>query len=243
MPYGILGVSLLTVLMPRIAHAVAVGDRDALVADMNRAARYSMVALVPAAVAMALLGPMLTTVMFIGRVDVDAARLIGIALALSAFGLPPFALVMLQLRVFYAADDMRTPALINLAMVVTKISVVALSVVSLPGTAVVVALPVAGSLSYLVGAVSGHLILRRRYGLLGFHAVLDTFARALWASVSAGVVCIVAVGLSHQLLDNPRAAAAVALAAVLVFGTPAFLVTAQKVGIPEVRNAKMLLSR
>jgi putative peptidoglycan lipid II flippase len=59
-----------------------------------------VVALVPAAVAMTLLGPMLTTVMFIGRVDVDAARLIGISLALSAFGLAPFALVMLQLRVF-----------------------------------------------------------------------------------------------------------------------------------------------
>ncbi|MGG7099516.1 murein biosynthesis integral membrane protein MurJ [Rhodococcus sp. 24CO] len=108
-PYGILGVSLLTVLMPRISRAVALGDRDALVADMGRAARYSVVALVPAAVAMTLLGPILTTVMFVGRVDVDAARTIGVALALSAFGLPPFALVMLQLRVFYAGNDMRTP--------------------------------------------------------------------------------------------------------------------------------------
>ncbi|NKR60879.1 murein biosynthesis integral membrane protein MurJ [Rhodococcus hoagii] len=241
-PYGILGVSLLTVLMPRIARAVAVGDRDALVADMNRAARYSMVALVPAAVAMALLGPMLTTVMFIGRVDVDAARLIGVALALSAFGLPPFALVMLQLRVFYAGNDMRTPALINLAMVATKISAVTLSAAWLPDTAVVVALPAAGSLSYLVGAVAGHLVLRRRYGLLGFHSVLDTFSRALWASITAGIVCVIAVGLAHLLIDNPRGAAAATLVAVLVLGAPTFLVAARKIGIPEVRNATALLA-
>ncbi|NKU87506.1 hypothetical protein GS884_07625 [Rhodococcus hoagii] len=45
-------------------------------------------------------------------------------LALSAFGLAPFALVMLQMRVFYAGNDMRTPALINIAMVSMKIAVV-----------------------------------------------------------------------------------------------------------------------
>lgn len=240
-PYGILGVSLLTVLMPRISHAVAVGDRDGLVSDMGRAARYSVVALVPAAVAMALLGPMLTTVLFVGRIDVDAARLIGVALALSAFGLPPFALVMLQMRVFYAGSDMRTPTLINAGMVATKIAVVALVVTTLPDSSIVVMLPVASSLSYLVGAVSGHLALRRRYGLLGFHNVLGTFSRALWASIVTGAICVVAVGLSHHLLANPRQAAAATLAAVAVLGVPTFLLAARKIGIPEIRNARALL--
>jgi len=240
-PYGILGVSLLTVLTPRIARAVADDDRGALIADMGRAARYSVVALVPAAVAMTLLGPMLTTVMFIGRVDVDAARLIGISLALSAFGLAPFALVMLQLRVFYAGNDMRTPALINVAMVATKIAVVALSAATLPSQVVVVTLPVASSLSYLVGAVCGHLALRRRYGLLGFHAVLETFTRVLWASVVAGLFCVASVGLSHRFIDNPREAAAVTLLAAAAFAVPAFLLAARTIGVPEVRHARSLL--
>ncbi|AQA23952.1 mviN-like family protein [Rhodococcus sp. MTM3W5.2] len=240
-PYGILGVSLLTVLTPRIAKAVADGDRGALIADMGRAARYSVVALVPAAVAMTLLGPMLTTVMFIGRVDVDAARLIGISLALSAFGLAPFALVMLQLRVFYAGNDMRTPALINVAMVTTKIAVVALSAATLPSQVVVVTLPVASSLSYLVGAVCGHWALRRRYGLLGFHAVLETFTRVLWASVVAGLICVASVGLSHRFIDNPREAAAITLLAATAFAVPAFLLAVKTIGVPEVRNARVLL--
>ncbi|WFR74105.1 murein biosynthesis integral membrane protein MurJ [Prescottella defluvii] len=241
LPYGILGVSLLTVLMPRIARAVAVGDHEALVADMGRAARYSVVALVPAAVAMTLLGPMLTTVMFVGRVDVDAARLIGVALAASAFGLPPFALVMLQLRVFYAGNDMRTPTLINAAMVATKVVVVALGAIRLPNEAIAVMLPVASSLSYFVGAVVGHLVLRRRYGLLGFHTVLETLSRVLWASVVAGVVCVAAVGLAHHLVHDPRQAAAITLLAAVALGLPTFLLAAGRIGIPEVRNAKALL--
>ena len=40
---------------------------------------------------------------------VDEARLVGTTLAWAAFGLLPFAFVMLQLRVFYAMRDARTP--------------------------------------------------------------------------------------------------------------------------------------
>ncbi|MBM4522577.1 virulence factor MviN [Rhodococcus hoagii] len=242
MPYGVLAVSLLTVLMPRIARAVAEGDRAVLIDDMGRAARYSVVALVPAVVAMTLLGPVLTTTVFVGNIDVPAARTIGTALALSAFGLAPFALVMLQMRVFYAGNDMRTPALINIAMVSMKIAVVGASAVTLPSHTVVVMLPVAGSLAYVVGMTCGHLCLRRRYGLLGFRAVAETFVRVLWASVAAGVFCIAAVGLAHLLIDDPRTAAAATLAAAVTFGVPAFLLAAKAIGIPEVHNAKALLA-
>lgn len=242
-PYGVLGVALLTVLMPRIAGAVAAGDRIALVTEMGRAARYSVVALVPATVMMMLLGPALTTVIFVGRVDVDAARLIGTALALAAFGLAPFALVMLQLRVFYAANDMRTPALINVAMVSTKIVVVAAGAATLPDTAVVALLPAAGSLSYVVGAVCGHLVLRRRYGLLGFRAVLETLSHVLWASVIAGVFCVAAVGGAYLVLDDPRQAAAAALLMGVAAGAPAFLLAARAIGIPEIGHARMLIRR
>lgn len=240
-PYGVLGVSLLTVLMPRVASAVAVGDRAALIADMGRAARYSVVALVPASVAMMLLGPSLTTVVFVGRVDVDAARLIGTALALGAFGLAPFALVMLHMRVFYAGNDMRTPALINIVMVSTKTAVVAVCAATLPSATVIVTLPAAGSLSYVVGAVCGHLVLRRRYGLLGFRTVRVTLSRVWWASVIAGGFCVAAVAGAEALFDGPRQAAGAALAIAVAVGTPVFLLSARVIGIPEVARARSLI--
>jgi putative peptidoglycan lipid II flippase len=136
---------------------------------------------------------------------------------------------------------MRTPALINVAMVATKIAVVTLSVATLPSQAVVVTLPVASSLSYLIGAVCGHRALRARYGLLGFHAALETFTRVLWASVVAGLFCVASVGLSHRFIDNPRGAAAITLLAAATFAVPAFLLAARTIGVPEVRRARSLL--
>ena len=47
---------------------------------------------------------------------------LGIAIALSAFTLIPYALVLLQLRVFYARDEPWTPILIIVAITIVKIA-------------------------------------------------------------------------------------------------------------------------
>ena len=49
------------------------------------------------------------------------ARGIGTALAIGAFGLLPMAITLLQLRVFYAMKDARTPTFIQLAMVAVRV--------------------------------------------------------------------------------------------------------------------------
>ncbi|MBM4608238.1 hypothetical protein GS416_06905 [Rhodococcus hoagii] len=164
MPYGVLAVSLLTVLMPRIARAVAEGDRAALIDDMGRAARYSVVALVPARGCddPARAGADHHCVRRQHRRACGPNDRYGVGIVGLRSG--AFALVMLQMRVFYAGNDMRTPALINIAMVSMKIAVVGASAVTLPSHTVVVMLPVAGSLAYVVGVTCGHLCLRRRYG-------------------------------------------------------------------------------
>ncbi|WP_228787458.1 murein biosynthesis integral membrane protein MurJ [Nocardia terpenica] len=241
-PYGILAASLLTVLMPRISEAAAAGNHSAVIADLGRGARYLTVALVPVTMALALLGPVLATVVFTGRVDAASARSIGAAVASSAFGLAPFALVMLQLRVFYAHNDTRTPTLINIAMMTTKVAVLVLSATVLPDHLVVVMLSVAGSVSYTVGAVAGHVLLRRRYGLLGFSTVAITFTRVIWATAAAGLACVTAMALVQHLVTAPMVAHVFALAAGVVLGGAVFLFAAKAIGIPEVRHAKALLA-
>ena len=109
-PYGIVGVSLLTALMPRMSRAAASGDtargarrpvagRPAVGggagADHCRADRARAVAHQRRSCS--------------AGSSPTRRRLVGAALALSAFGLLPFAIVMLQLRVFYAMRDARTP--------------------------------------------------------------------------------------------------------------------------------------
>src|SRR5204863_403300 len=77
-----------------------------------------------AAQALVLVPAMGVTLFGYGQASIADAHLIGSALAWSAFGLLPFALVMLQLRVFYAMRDGRTPTLINGFMVGTKVALV-----------------------------------------------------------------------------------------------------------------------
>jgi putative peptidoglycan lipid II flippase len=210
-PYGILGVSLLTALMPRMSRAAARGDTTSVLDDLRLGTRLSAVALVPISAALIVLGPSFTSVIFLGHARLPEARLVGIALAAGAFGLLPFALVMLQQRVFYAMRDARTPTYINLAMVATKVVLVLGAGALLHGRSVIIALTVSTSGSYLVGCVTGHLLLRRRFGRLGFRAVARTAGWITLAALAGAVVALVVVLVDNSVLGIGRGPALLAL--------------------------------
>lgn len=197
-PYGILGVSLLTALMPRLSRSAARGDFVGVLADLSLGARLSALALLPVTAGLMVLGPSLGTVIFnYGQTPLGDARHVGIVLALASFGLFPFAIVMLQLRVFYAMHDARTPTLINLGMVAVKVLLVLSAAAVLDGRHVVEALSVATSASYVVGAILGHFLLERRLGALGLGAAVPTVLKIAAASlIGALVAVLIAVGVS-----------------------------------------------
>jgi putative peptidoglycan lipid II flippase len=212
MPYGILVVSVLTAIMPRLSRAAVRGDNEAVIADLSLGARLSAVALVPITAGLIVLGPVMGVTLFAyGETSNGGARLIGSALAWSAFGLFPFALVMLQLRVFYAMRDGRTPTLINALMVGTKVVLVIMSneiyrapkgadVATHPSTHAVEWLNISTSLSYVVGAIAGHILLTRRLGRLGFRRVLRTVVQiAVASAIAAAAAWLVVEGAKHQL--------------------------------------------
>ncbi|MFL6161930.1 MAG: murein biosynthesis integral membrane protein MurJ [Jatrophihabitantaceae bacterium] len=233
-PYGILGVSLLTALMPRMSRAAARGDQASVLADLRLGTRLSAVALVPVSAGLMVLGPSLTSVIFLGHARLSEARLVGIALAAGAFGLLPFALVMLQQRVFYAMRDARTPTFINLAMVTTKVVLVAAAYAALHGRAVIVALTVSTSTSYLVGCLAGHLLLRRRFGPLGFTAVLRTVGWILLAAVAGATVALLVLIGVHDTLGTGRLASLLVLMAGGGLGVLALGLVATRLPLPEV---------
>lgn len=233
-PYGILGVSLLTALMPRMSRSAARGDTTAVLADLELGSRLSAVALVPISVGLMVFGPAFTSVILLGRYSQSNAQLTGVALAAGAFGLLPFAVVMLQQRVFYAMRDARTPTFINVAMVATKISVVLAGSVLLDGRAVIICLTVATSASYLVGCLVGHQLLRRRFGPVGFSPVARTAGWIAAASAAAGVLGLLVVLAGRAVLGGGRLAA---LAELVVGGTLAgavLVLLALRLPLPEV---------
>ncbi|MGI8879120.1 MAG: murein biosynthesis integral membrane protein MurJ [Jatrophihabitans sp.] len=236
-PYGILGVSLLTVLMPRMSRSAARGDTAGVVADLSLGARLSAVGLLPVTAGLIVLGPSLTTVLFFyGRTDLSDARHIGIVLAMGSFGLLPFALVMLQMRVFYATRDARSPTMINVFMIITKVVIVLIASQVLDGRHVIESLSVATSTSYLVGAIVGHRMLTGRFGFLGFTEVARTVARVAGAAAAGAVVAYVIVLASQHAIGTGRGGALPAVLGGSLIGGAVYVFAARALKVTELQE-------
>ncbi|WP_249266302.1 MULTISPECIES: murein biosynthesis integral membrane protein MurJ [unclassified Pseudonocardia] len=188
-PYGVLGVSLLTALMPRMSRAAANGDTAQVVTDLSLGARLSTVGLLPIAAIMTAFGGALGTALFsVGAGSGTGAARLGETVAWSAFGLLPYAVTMLQMRVFYAMTDSRTPTLIQVGMVGVKIPLLLLCPLLLPPEQVVLGLAAANGLSFVGGAVIGQWLLRRRLGRVRTAEVLNTLFRVAFASAAGAAI-------------------------------------------------------
>ena len=136
---------------------------------------------VPCALVLAVLGPGLAeTFLAYGSTSVADARYLGEVFAVFCLGLLPYMFFQLQLRVFYALHDSRTPALIGLLTMVVNIvtNVVALAI--LPPGQVVAGLGVGFGLANLAGTVVAWQILSRRIGGLDGRAVAGSPSGCTW---------------------------------------------------------------
>jgi putative peptidoglycan lipid II flippase len=195
LPYGVIGVSLLTAIMPRLSRSAADGDTRKLVDDLSLAGRLSTVMLVPLSAVLTIAGSSIGVALFAnGETAVADARRLGDALAFSAFGILPYALVMLQLRVFYAMKDARTPTLIMVVMTVVKIPLLYLCSDQLQPEHVVIGVLLVNSLTFVVGAVLGQMWLWVRLGRLQSMRVVKVILQSLVAGV-AGILLGFGAGL------------------------------------------------
>jgi putative peptidoglycan lipid II flippase len=202
-PYGVLGVSLLTALMPRMSRAAAEGRNSDVVADLSLGSRLSAVLLVPVSVLLTIFGPQVGVALFgLRQANLDGAAQLGATLAVSAFGLLPYAVTMLQLRVFYALTDSRTPTLIQIFTVAVKVPLLLLCPILLPREDVVLGLAAANAVSFVAGAVVGQLLLRRRMGRIPTGEVLACVGRTLIASIVGGLIALGAITLLDGALGG-----------------------------------------
>jgi putative peptidoglycan lipid II flippase len=245
-PYGVLGVSLLTALMPRMSRAAAEGRTADVVADLSLGSRLSALLLVPISVLLTIFGTQVGVALFgLRAANLDGAAQLGAALAVSAFGLLPYAITMLQLRVFYALTDSRTPTLIQLFTVAVKVPLLLACPALLPPDDVVLGLAAANALSFVAGAVVGQLMLRRRLGRVPTGQVLGTVGRTLLASVAAGLLALGAVTLLDGLLTSfsPLARAWIELAVAAVVMAILTLTAMKLLRVHEIDSALARLER
>ena len=196
-PYGVLGVSLLTALMPKMSRAAAAKDIDGLVGDLSFGNRMSSIMLMPFSALLTVGGVAIGIGVFsFGQSGMEGGTRIGAALALSAFGLVPYAITLLQLRVFYAMQDARTPTLIQAIIVVVRIGLLYAFLAISPPDKLAVGVSIAMSLSFVVGAIVGQVWLRIRLGRLRtgytlWTVCLTVVASALGVAIAVGVSTLV----------------------------------------------------
>jgi putative peptidoglycan lipid II flippase len=237
MPYGIIGVALLTALVPRMSRAASRHDVPGVVSDLALGTRLSALGLLPVTALLTVLGPDLGVLAFArGNTSAEEAAAIGTALAVGAFGLLPMAVTLLQLRVFYAMKDARTPTLIQLGMVAVRVPLLLLVPVLVPPEQVVAGLMLATSLTYVAGWVLGDVALRRRLGSLRTGDTLGRVARVAAASLVAGLLGQLVLIVTDDLLGSSTAGSlARVLLGTVVIGAAALagLVVAR---VPEIRE-------
>jgi putative peptidoglycan lipid II flippase len=194
-PYGVVGVSLLTAIMPRMSKAAALGDIKGVVDNLSTGSRLTSVMLIPLCAMMTVLGPDIGEALFsVGRGGSNATEL-GLSLTTSAFGIFCYAITMLQMRVFYSMHDARTPTLVNMIMVVVQVTLFYVCAHVLDAHHVIYGLTFVNGVGYLVGAVLGEFWLRARIGRLDTRRVLITMVKITVSSVWGAAAALLVVKL------------------------------------------------
>jgi len=235
MPYAIVGISVITALLPRMS-AHAAGRRPDLVrADFSAGFRLSSVIVVPSSLVLAVLGPSLAEVFLAhGATSVASARYMGEVFAVLCLGLVPYTMFQLQLRVFYAWHDSRTPALIGAAIMIINVAAnyAALDLLS-PGY-IVAGLGLSFGVGNVLGSVLAWRLLGRRLGGLGGRAILRSLVRMHVAALPAAGLALAITAVAGAALPDGRRSA---LLTVVVAGCAAallYLLLARRLRVSEV---------
>ncbi|WP_285030323.1 murein biosynthesis integral membrane protein MurJ [Mycolicibacterium sp. lyk4-40-TYG-92] len=195
LPFGMIGVTVLTVVMPRLSRNAAANDNPAVLADFSLATRLTMVTLIPIVAFMTVAGPAIGSALFAyGNFGATDAGYLGMAITLSAFTLIPYSMVLLELRVFYAREQPWIPIILIVVITVVKI-VGSLIAPHLTDDRELVAgyLGLANGLGFLAGATVGYVLLRsalrpprgRMIELTVIRTILVTICAALGSGLLA----------------------------------------------------------
>jgi putative peptidoglycan lipid II flippase len=246
LPFGMIGVTVLTVVMPRLSRNAAADDTPAVLADLSLASRLTMITLIPTVAFMTVGGPAIGSALFAyGHFgDVDAGYL-GVAIALSAFTLIPYSVVLLELRVFYAREQPWIPIVIIIIITIVKIagSLLAPHIIDNPDL-VAGYLGLANGLGFLAGAIVGYYLLwnalrppgGRLLGVPEVRTILVTITASLLAGLIAHVVDRL-MGVQRLTAHGGAAGSLLRLFVLAVIMAPIVAVVMLRARVPEAQAA------
>jgi putative peptidoglycan lipid II flippase len=214
MAHGIIGVSVITALLPKMSAAAAEGRLDEVRSDLSRGIRLVSAALAPIAVVYAVLsGPIAVFLFQGGRITNADALDMGGVLTVAAFAVLPLSISFLCTNVFYAMQGNKTAALINLPVVAARITGYFVLAAILDESLTAAGMTAANGISYLLSALISLAVLRRRIGRLNLGSVFAALLKvAVAAGVAAGLALLVVRLLPGSGAPDGRIEAVVQLA-------------------------------
>jgi putative peptidoglycan lipid II flippase len=220
--HSIIAISIATPYFTRMAAAARDADIPALRADLSASLRS--IAMLVAAAGAALAAAAVPFARFFAADD-DEARVIAIVLLAFLVGLVPFSTLYVVQRAFYALGDTRTPFVLQVVQGVLFVGG-ALALLAAPSAWIAAGIGLVTSLSVIVQAVAGAVVLRRRLGGGGRRIVrrFGVFALATIPAAAAGVGILALLGgfdpegfATADRFEGIVTTAAVGAAAILVF--------------------------
>jgi putative peptidoglycan lipid II flippase len=243
LPYAIVGVSVITALMPRMSGHASEGRRDLVRDDFSNGLRLSSVIIVPGAMLMLTLCSEISLVLFRhGNTTLAGAQVISGILAMFAIALVPFSIYQLLLRVFYAYRDTRTPALVAIGTAAVNIVLSLVMYQIMPTARVAMGIAFGFALTNIVGLLICWVVLRHRLGGLDGRRVIGTHVKLLVAAVPLGIYAFCIHYGFERLVGQGLLPALAALAIGGGGGAIIYLVTARFLGVGEVETMVRTLS-
>jgi putative peptidoglycan lipid II flippase len=183
LPYAIFAVSIMTALLPSLSSRWTAGDIGTFRAQLAQGIRGTGFIIIPAAFGyIALAVPIVRLLLQHGVMGRQSTDLLASVLQIFSLGLFPFCVFQLQMRAFYAMQDTRTPALINLFAtgINTVADVVFVRFLKVEGLALGLAV------AYAFAAIMAAVILRGRLEGLQWRRLSLGLARITMGGVLAG---------------------------------------------------------
>ncbi|MFY1671693.1 murein biosynthesis integral membrane protein MurJ [Plantactinospora sp. WMMB334] len=189
MAHGVVGVSVMTALLPRMSDAAARNQLGEVSADLSRGLRTVMAALAPVVALYAVLASPIAVVLFQwGAFGTDEAQATATVLVVGACAVIPLSVSYLCNFTFYSMRGNKTVALINMVGMSMRVVVQILLTILLAESLTAAGLMLGNAVSYVGAAAISLTVLRRRIGRLGLPAIAASGAKVAVAVTGAAAL-------------------------------------------------------
>jgi putative peptidoglycan lipid II flippase len=234
LPHAIFAVSIFTALLPSMSGRWADRDADGFRRLLAQGLRATAAIVIPAALGYLVLArPIVRLLLEHGVAGPRSGELVSDVLVAFAVGLFPFSVFQLLLRGYYAMQDTRTPAVVNLVAVGINVAVDLWLFFGLdlgvPGLAL------GHAASYAFGATMLTILIGRRVGGFGGRRVLESIGRSSVVAVAtAGVAWLVAWALGEAVGTNGIGAQSLQVFTAVAAGLVVFVAGSSALRIEEI---------